>query len=79
MHNGHGKGQEKHNQNLTVNGFFDFRLAKTDLLHDFEAFLVLIALGKLLVIYYEYRCHQENQTQKQTQKQMYLTNLSATC
>lgn len=68
MDHSHAQRQEEYNEYLASDGFLYLVLAQPDLLHDFKALLVLIALGKLLVIDYQNGRHQENQTEEHSEE-----------
>ena len=51
--------QEKQDQDLALYGAFDLPLIHTDLLHDFVAAAVLVALDNLLIVNDQHGRHQE--------------------
>ncbi len=63
------QGQEEHRQQLRIDALADVFPGHAHLLHDFEALLVLIALGNLLVIDDQYRGKEEHDAQQNAQEE----------
>ena len=69
MEAGYGQWQEKHHQDLTVDGAFDLPVTHANIPHDLIALLVIIALGDLFVVHDERRRHGKQRPQEDAQEQ----------
>ena len=69
MDDRHHKRQEEYHTDLAVDRLFDFPAAHADFLHNLVAFSVIITFGYLFVVDDECRCHQEYDSEEDTDEE----------